>query len=769
MKQLITKKLLLLAAVLLAGVGSASAFEVDGLTYRVIDNNAKTVKVSYQGNDIMYSTPYTQSSIVIPETVSLNGNTYRVVEIGDNAFQNAAMSSITIPATVKTIGGSAFMNCQNLKSVDLSGIENFGTHIFSTCTSLKTVKLPETLHSIPDAMFSMCSSITSFSFDNISSIGYSSFEGTGLTSVTLSCTNIGMNAFANCKQLTKITMLGNYLSMIDNQFWGCDNVKTFICFLRITGNFGFPDDVKESARVIVPESQVSNWTSTFLNVEVANINNVGGHVIDVPGGAYYMDANYMGQVSGNITINGKTADAMYGQAFVIEPGSNVEIGFTPNSNLAWKLSTATINGTDVTSSLVDGKYTINSISGNQLVKATWEQGSQGSQGDTYDVTYYASDYSCGTLFINNTELSMYSNTAAFPANQNINVVIKPNSGYSISYFRIDAFDRTNELTANADGSYSYTHYLYGSTSVEVGYEKTGGSVIPTTYEYVDLGLPSGTKWATMNVGATSLSDEGDFFAWGETTTKAEYTSSNYIFGSGSSMTKYNNSDNLLVLQPEDDAATVKWGEGWRTPTIEEWEELNNKCTKTYTSVNGVGGYLFTGTNGNTIFLPGQQENLWGNVWGSYWSSSVNASDKQYAWNIDFDGGGFYIDEYNDRSMKGNIRPVREGNLVIPTEQCATPTITYADGQLQFECETEGAECHYKITSSDISEGIGNLVPLSATYHISVYATKSGYLDSDTATYQVEWTKQAGIRGDTNGDGVVDVEDVVETVNIILEQ
>ena len=112
--------------------------------------------------------------------------------------------------------------------------------------------------------------------------------------------------------------------------------------------------------------------------------------------------------------------------------------------------------------------------------------------------------------------------------------------------------------------------------------------------------------------------------------------------------------------------------------------------------------------------------------------------------------------------------MREGNLVIPTEQCATPTITYADGQLQFECETEGAECHYKITSSDISEGIGNLVPLSATYHISVYATKSGYLDSDTATYQVEWTKQAGIRGDTNGDGVVDVEDVVETVNIILE-
>ena len=848
MKKLIAKKLVLLAAVLLAGVGSASAFEVDGLTYRVIDNNAKTVKVSYQGNDIMYSTPYTQSSIVIPETVSLNGNTYRVVEIGDNAFQNAAMSSITIPATVKTIGGSAFMNCQNLKSVDLSGIENFGTHIFSTCTSLKTVKLPETLHSIPDAMFSMCSSITSFSFDNISSIGYSSFEGTGLTSVTLSCTNIGMNAFANCKQLTKITMLGNYLSMIDNQFWGCDNVKTFICFLRITGNFGFPDDVKESARVIVPESQVSNWTSTFLNVEVANINNVGGHVIDVPGGAYYMDANYMGQVSGNITINGKTADQMYGQAFVIEPGSNVEIGFTPNTNLGWKLTAATINGTDVTSSLVDGNYTINNISGNQLVRATWLQGA------TYNVRYSASDYSCGTLFANDRELSMYNNNAAFPANQNISIVVKPNAGYSVTSFYVNGTDVLSQMTASTDGSYSYQFTLQADAEISVtysqqsqqsvlqttfneggtvtvageiiasgaiksftdamvevkmmpdaGYElasviyngvdvtttwimsttdgasaiypvpeqgtnqtleitfrKIGGSVTPTDYEYVDLGLPSGTKWATMNIGATKISDGGEFYAWGEITPKTEFTASNYRFGT--EMTKYNNSDNLLVLQPEDDAATVKWGPSWRMPTIDEWKELNSNCTKKYTQIDGVYGYLFTAQNGNTLFLPGVETNSWGIGAGHYWSSTRNTSNYKCVWDIDFDEYGYYTDGENDRSRKGTVRAIYTG-----PQKCATPTITYADGQLQFECETEGAECHYKITSSDISEGIGNLVPLSATYHISVYATKSGYLDSDTATYQVEWNKQAGIRGDTNGDGVVDVEDVVETVNIILEQ
>ena len=859
MKKLIAKELVLLAAVLLAGMGSASAFEVDGLTYRVIDNDAKTVRVSYKGSDEMIN-PYTQTSVVIPSTVQFNGNTYTVVEIGDYAFHNASLTSISIPSTVKTLGNGVFRYCNTIKSIDLSTIETFGNSIFFCCEALTSVKLPETMYAIPPEMFSSCSNIKSFTFPkNISSIGYNAFSNTGLTSLTIpeTISNIDYSAFSGCTSLTKVVIMCNYIwgNSMGGIFANCNNINTIVCFTRNGFDFGFTEDVKETASLYVPESQISNWTSSFLNVKAAGINSVGGHVIDVPGGAYYMDANYMGQVSGNITINGKTADQMYGQAFVIEPGSNVEIGFTPNTNLAWKLTSATINGTDVTSSLVDGNYTINNISGNQLVRATWLQGA------TYNVRYSASDYSCGTLFANDRELSMYNNNAAFPANQNISIVVKPNAGYSVTSFYVNGTDVLSQMTASTDGSYSYQFTLQADAEISVtysqqsqqsvlqttfneggtvtvageiiasgaiksftdamvevkmmpdaGYElasviyngvdvtttwimsttdgasaiypvpeqgtnqtleitfrKIGGSVTPTDYEYVDLGLPSGTKWATMNVGATSLSDEGDFFAWGETTTKAEYTSSNYIFGSGSSMTKYNNSDNLTILQPEDDAATVKWGEGWRTPTIDDWRELNNRCTKTYTSVNGVGGYLFTGTNGNTIFLPGQQENLWGNVWGSYWSSSVNASDKQYAWNIDFDGGGFYIDEYNDRSMKGNIRPVREGNLVIPTEQCATPTITYADGQLQFECETEGAECHYKITSSDISEGIGNLVPLSATYHISVYATKSGYLDSDTATYQVEWTKQAGIRGDTNGDGVVDVEDVVETVNIILEQ
>ncbi len=135
----------------------------------------------------------------------------------------------------------------------------------------------------------------------------------------------------------------------------------------------------------------------------------------------------------------------------------------------------------------------------------------------------------------------------------------------------------------------------------------------TTHEYVDLGLPSGLKWATCNVGAESPEDYGDYFAWGEVEPKEYYYWSTYKYGTDyNQLTKYcNNSsygkdgftDNKTVLDPEDDAAHVNWGGAWRMPTTEEQQELINNCTWTWTTQNGVNGYKVTGPNGNSIFLP----------------------------------------------------------------------------------------------------------------------------------------------------------------------
>ena len=106
----------------------------------------------------------------------------------------------------------------------------------------------------------------------------------------------------------------------------------------------------------------------------------------------------------------------------------------------------------------------------------------------------------------------------------------------------------------------------------------------------------------------------------------------------------------------------------------------------------------------------------------------------------------------------------EGNLPEDAEKCATPTIMFANGTLTFSCQTEGVEYKYKIESPDVKDGTGNDIKVSATYKVSVFAFKTGWKNSDTATLEIT---ASGKPGDANGDGVVNAADVVKTVNIIL--
>lgn len=164
------------------------------------------------------------------------------------------------------------------------------------------------------------------------------------------------------------------------------------------------------------------------------------------------------------------------------------------------------------------------------------------------------------------------------------------------------------------------------------------------YEYVDLGLPSGLKWASYNVGATSPEGYGWYFSWGETYNKVPCTWMYYGYGEGESntMTKYctNSSngtvDDKTVLEPEDDAANVNWGGRWRMPTAEEYKELCEECSWVSMNLNGSIGYKVKGPNGNCIYLPAAAYHsapystiLRGYV--CYWSSSLNVSNCNQAY------------------------------------------------------------------------------------------------------------------------------------------
>ena len=192
------------------------------------------------------------------------------------------------------------------------------------------------------------------------------------------------------------------------------------------------------------------------------------------------------------------------------------------------------------------------------------------------------------------------------------------------------------------------------------------------HEYVDLGLPSGIKWATCNVGATKPEEFGGYYAWGETEEKSNYSLSTYKWCNGSydSLTKYctdsdyGTVDNKTTLDPEDDVAHVKWGGSWRMPTLDEQNELLNNCTWTWTTLNGVNGYKVTGPNGNSIFLPaagyryGTEANYSTGSYGYYRSSSLSSNDSYYACILFFVSGNHDWVGY-DRYLGHSVRPVSE--------------------------------------------------------------------------------------------------------------
>jgi uncharacterized repeat protein (TIGR02543 family) len=205
----------------------------------------------------------------------------------------------------------------------------------------------------------------------------------------------------------------------------------------------------------------------------------------------------------------------------------------------------------------------------------------------------------------------------------------------------------------ADGS--GTAYTDQSTITPTANMTLYAQWLNITSMYVDLGLPSGTKWATMNVGAISPEDYGDYFAWGETTTKSSYTESNY-----SHFSSY-----PAILPLGRDAANAKWGSGWRMPTEEEQYELRNTSytTWTWTTQNGVNGYKVTSKiNGNSIFLPAAGYRSGSDLCstgssGDYWSSSLNTNSSYYhAYSLFFNSSNVSISS-GSRYYGQSVRPV----------------------------------------------------------------------------------------------------------------
>ena len=287
--------------------------------------------------------------------------------------------------------------------------------------------------------------------------------------------------------------------------------------------------------------------------------------------------------------------------------------------------------------------------------------------------------------------------------------------------------------------------------------------VPETpvYEAIDLGLPSGVKWATCNVGATKPEEYGGYYAWGETDEKDDYSWSTYKWCNGTydSMTKYCTSagdgtiDNKTVLELEDDVAHVKWGGNWRMPTKAEQDELRDNCTWTWTTLNGVRGYEVTGPNGNSIFLPAAGNRNGTEVegrgyYGNSWSSSLSSDYSHAAYELGFGGGNYYWYNVN-RYLGQSVRPV-SGNIT-GAEQGVTlnaddglPGVMQSDSTMLF-------------TSPLINLGTTNKVRMTVVGTVDGRTENSGHVYfslSELAIYDEEG-KSVGYVAKSNAEDIYD--------------
>lgn len=288
----------------------------------------------------------------------------------------------------------------------------------------------------------------------------------------------------------------------------------------------------------------------------------------------------------------------------------------------------------------DGKYNYsnNSIYVNAtLAPYQWRIRFKGIAGTIISIIFSSNSFSRFNIF----NLSSYSYIFNEPSSIFLTV---GNNGYT-DYFVGTAGINCSEISIkNETTGDSFTRYFDNNTLKE---GESGCFTIPTTtdlhgwtllnavngHTFVDLGLPSGTKWASCNIGAASIYESGGYYAWGETEEKNNYDWSNYTHCNGSYGSCYNIGEDIAGT--EYDVAYNLWGGTWRMPSIDQFKELEQSCTKVWTKRNGMNGCLITGPNGASIFLPAAGVKSYDQLASfdkscAYWSSSRDPDLKEYS-------------------------------------------------------------------------------------------------------------------------------------------
>ena len=587
---------------------------------------------------------------VIPNTVTA---------IGDNAFAGCYdLTSISIPNSVTSIGNSAFSSCRSLASVTISNsVIYIGNYAFDGCRGLTSIVV-ESGNPKYDSRDN-CNAIIETSINTL-------INGCKNTVIPNTVTAIGECAFRGCEDLTSVTIPNSVISIGRDAFHGCRYLRsvTFGNSLTYIDYYAF-EYCRALTSVTIPS------TVTFIGEGAfSSCNSLASIVVESGNPTYDSRDNC------NAIIKTSSNTLMTGCKNTVIPKTVTAIGNSAFSGSEY-LTTITIPSsvTKIGMAAFFDCYGLKDVYSYIVDPSVVSMGT-----DAFYKNPVGSDYSYRTLHVPQGTVSVYQ------ANQHwspyfgqivemepevfllgdvngdgevnitdVNVVTGIIMGETLDAETMERADVNEDGSINISDINAIINIILNPAEVE-------------EHEYVDLGLPSGTLWATCNVGASAPEQYGDYFAWGETEPKEVYNWETYKWcnGSDDTLTKYctdseyGTVDGKTVLDPQDDAAFVNWGLGWRMPTEAQIYELRSYTSSTRTEVNGVKGRLITGRNGNSIFLPGSGE--WNNGGGAggysgdYWSCS---GQNRYAFGLWTDSGGNSWGFFNDFRYAGHtIRPVR---------------------------------------------------------------------------------------------------------------